>query len=551
MNSIVCQKIGDVTKVMIQSLDKKSDIGELIKILQSDEKFELNFLNIQYLSKKIILRLYELKDNIKIYTNENVLKTYLNNLGFDITLKDKYSNKTKALSLECIVIGGSAGSLKKFAQIIQNLPPSNLSIFIIMHQKADTVSNLSHILQTYTNHYKVVQAASDMKIEPACIYTAPPGKHLIVASGFIFLTDGEKRNYSKPSISISFESLSNEYKNSLLAIMVCGYGADGSDSLKLLKDNNSTVIIENPDECEAKAILENCIKTNLYDYIHTINEMNEYIKRILENEFLDNKNLVNFLKKIYEKYGYDYRGYNLEHIKRRIKLFYSIIAPKNFLDFENKVLENSSIFKDLFLNISVNITTFFRNPEIFKVLKQEVLPKLDSFVDIKVWCAGCSSGEEPYSIAIILKELGLLHRSLIYATDLNDVVLSNAKNGIYSKESYNRFLKHYYEAGGEDSFSSYFDTNKDFVCVKDEIKERILFFKHNLAIDGKINDFQLIFCRNVIIYFDEELKHKIFKLFNESLDNYGFVILGESESLDNNVNYITFDKKNKIYKKKI
>lgn len=548
MNMIV-HELEDKIKVIIEELEKNSQIEEFLELLNKDSFFEINFLNLQAIPKSVVLKLHEIKNKITIFTNEAVLKNYLMNLGFELNYKDNYSSKIKALDLEYIVIGGSAGSLKKFIEIVKNLPKSDLSVFIIMHQKADNHSTLSTILQTHTEYYKVVEAKSDMKIEPATIYTAPPGVHMIVAGGFIFLTDTPKRNFSRPSISTTFETLSNELKSTLLAILVCGYGADGSDSLEILEKNGTTVIIEEPSECEATPMLENAIKTRKYDYILSIDDINEYISRFINNEFFTNDDLEGFLVKIYKVYGYDYSGYSLSHIRRRVHLFYSTLKPKNFIEFEKMVLSNKSIFKDLFLNISVNITTFFRNPQVFKVLRNEILPKLDSFMDIKVWCAGCSSGEEPYSIAIFLRELGLLDRSLIYATDINDVILKNAQNGLFSKENYNLFLKHYYQAGGNQSFSKYFNNHEDFVEIKEELKERILFFRHNLVLDSKINDFQLIFCRNVIIYFDNELKNKIFKLFKDSLDSYGFLVLGESESLDNHEDYKIVDKVNKIYKR--
>lgn len=548
MNMIV-QEIGDKTKIIIEELEKKSQIEEFLKLLEKDTFFEINFLNIQSLPKSVVIKLHKIKDRILIFTNESILKSYLMNLGFELNYKDNYSNKIKTLELEYIAIGGSAGSLKKFIEIIKKLPESNISVFIIMHQKADNQSSLSTILQTHTSHYKVVEAKSDMKVEPATIYTAPPGQHMIVAGGFIFLTNEPKRNFSRPSISTTFETLSNEYKSTLLAILVCGYGADGSDSLELLENNGTTVIVEDPSECEATAMLENAIKTKKYDYVFSMEDINNFILHSFNNEFFSNEDLEEFLEKVYKVYGYDYSGYSISHIRRRVHLFYSTLKPKNFMEFEKIVLTNKSIFKDLFLNISVNITTFFRNPQVFKTLRDELLPKLDSFIDIKIWCAGCSSGEEPYSIAIFLKELGLLDKSLIYATDINDVILKNAENGLFSKENYNLFLKHYYQAGGNQSFSKYFNNYDKFVEVKDELKEKILFFRHNLALDSKINDFQLIFCRNVIIYFDTELKNKIFKLFKDSLDSYGFLVLGESESLENHVDYKTIDKINKIYKR--
>lgn len=546
--NIIVQENSEKTKIIVQSLQARDDINHLLAALNKYTKIELSFFNIQTIPQIIVLKLYEKKDNIEILTNESTLKTYLLHLGFKLEYINHYQSK-KPLNLDYIAIGGSAGSLAKFIEIIKNLPKSHISIFIIMHHLPDKKSELANILRFHTKHYNVVEAESDMKIEPSTIYTAPPGKHMIVAGDYIFLTDEKKRNYSRPSISTSFESLSNEFKNKLLALLVCGYGSDGSDSLEKLHENQTTVILEDSSECEAKAMIENAISTTFYDDIMSLEEINNFISSNLSKEHFNETNLKTFLDKIYTTYGYDYRNYETNHIQRRIEYFYNIIKPKSFEDFENRVLSNKNIFKDLFLNISINVTTFFRNPEIFKILREELLPKLDSYLDIKIWCAGCSSGEEPYSIAIFLKELGLLDRSLIYATDTNDLILEHAKNGLFSKESYNLFLKHYYQSGGSESFSEYFDDYNSFVKIKKELQEKILFFRHNLALDSKINDFQLIFCRNVIIYFDKDLKERVFNLFNQSLDNYGFLILGESESLDDNKNFQAIDKKNKIYKR--
>ncbi|RXJ86544.1 CheR family methyltransferase [Arcobacter sp. CECT 8985] len=551
MKKIVFYENKENLKIVVQEIEKQNDISLLLKLLNSKKFVEINFLGVQCIPISIIIALKNIKYKTKIITNENTLKTYLINLGFTVKLVKKQIEKLKTLNLEYLAIGGSAGSLKKFIKIIENIPESNITIFIIMHYKSSEESSLSKILKSKTKYFKVVEAKSDMCIEPKTIYTAPPGKHMIIVGGFIFLTNEPKRNFSRPSISTTFESLSNEYKNNLLAVLVCGYGNDGSDSLRLLQENRTTVIIEDPIECEANQMLESAIRTNNYDSILNINEISSYINYFLNSDLFTKKDVEKLLEKIYIKYGYDYRGYNLEHINRRVKLFYSTLKPKDFNEFQELILKNKNIFKDLFLNISVNVTTFFRNPEVFQELKKNILPKLDSFLDIKIWCAGCSSGEEPYSIAIFLKEIGLLDRSLIYATDLNDVILRNAKNGLYSKEDYKQFMKSYYQAGGSESFSSYFNDLGEFVQISDEIKEKILFFRHNLVEDKKINDFQLIFCRNVIIYFDKELKNTIFNLFKDSLDSYGFLILGESESLETNDKFLTIDSKNKIYKRKI
>ena len=550
--SILVQEKEEIIKVIVETLENKIEIDKLLDILDNIKKIEISFLNIKILPKEVVLKLQNYKSNIQIFTNELVLKSYLMNLGFNLSFTDSYKNqKTKDFNLHYLALGGSAGSLEKFIEIVSSLPPSNISVFIIMHQRGDLKSNLTSILQKYTKDYEVLEAESDMQIKPATIYTAPPNKHMIIIGEHIFLTDSEKRNFSKPSISTTFESLSSEYKNSLLCVLLCGYGNDGSDSLKHLQENQSTIIVEGEDECEAKMMLQSAVKTGIYDYIFSSQRIKEFISSNINQSFFNDEELEIFLENVYKKYDYDYRGYSINHIKRRVELFYIRLNLSSFKEFEQKVLEDIDIFKDLFLNISVNITTFYRNPELFKYLKKELLPKLDSFLDIRIWCAGCSSGEEPYSLAIFLKELGLYDKSTIYATDINSEILKSAKNGFYSKENYDIFLKNYYKAGGNESFSSYFNDYGDFVEVKDEIKKNILFFKHNLVKGGKINDFQVIFCRNVMIYFDRDLKMKVFDLFYESMDNFSFLVLGESESLKKHENYDIVDEKNKIYKRKI
>jgi chemotaxis protein methyltransferase CheR len=541
----------NIVQILVTSIDSKSDIKDILNALSEDAIYEISLLNIKILPAPIIIRLHELKEKVTIVVNTFRLKYYLRDLGFYVNFQhNKYINKTVRIAkVQYLAMGGSAGSLKKFIQIIQELPSSSLSIFIVMHQKSDVKSSLAEILQRHTSHYIVKEAISDTKVMPSTIYVAPPNRHMIVAGGFIFLTDDEPKHFSKPSISNTFESLAYEYKDSLLAILVCGYGADGSDSLEHIRKTGGTVIIEQPYECKATPMLENALKTREYDYILSIEKINKLLYNHLNNKNEIDMYLDKFLDDIYIKYGYDYKHYNKNHIRRRISHYYNILEVNSFREFSIRVLNDKDIFKDLFLDISINVTTFFRNPQTYKVLKEDILSMFKERDAIKIWCAGCSSGEEPYSIAIFLKELGILDKSLIYATDLNDIILQHATNGIYSNDNYKLFEEHYIEAGGEKHLNDYFKDYGDFNVINADIKEKILFFRHNLATDGVLNEFQLVFCRNVIIYFDETLKTRVFNLFDDSLQKDGILVLGESESLDRRKNFITLDSNNKIYKK--
>jgi chemotaxis protein methyltransferase CheR len=545
---IIVSKNINFTNVVVDNLDTKESIEEFFEATKEAKRYAISFFNIKVLPFEVLIRLNNLKELVNIEVNETVLKYYLQNLGFKAKLIQPSFEKKKKL-FDKIVIGGSAGSLEKLIQIVKALPKSSISIFVIIHEKGDKKSHLKSILQKYTTNYNVEEAVSDTKVRHSTIYTIPADKHLHVLGDYIFLTDEDKKNFARPSISVSFKSLADEYASRLLAILLCGYGHDGSDVLKYLIKRNTSVLIENPDECKAQDMLTNAIKTKHFDYIMKIDEINDYILKYTKMYKINYDNLDIFLKNVYEKYGFDYRNYQREHIKRRVERFYIKYGFKDFSSMEKEVLNSESIFNDMFLDISINVTTFFRNPEMFKELRDEVMLKLESFTDIKVWCTGCSTGEEPYSIAIILKELGLLDKSLIYATDINQTVLQEAKNGLYSKNNFEIFKSHYKQSGGRESFSDYFDDYGDFVAVNDEIKEKVLFFQHNLVTDGILNEFQLILCRNVLIYFDSLLKNRTLELFLNSTSNYSFLVLGESENIRSSNWIECFDKKNNIYKK--
>lgn len=537
-------------KLFIEALDKEV-IDELLSLLQENIFYEITFLNIKSLPFKLLLKLENYKKNIELIVNEEKLKYYLLNLGFKVeSIHDYKIEKNNLLDkIEYIAIGGSAGSLKKFIEIVKYLPSSNLTLFIIMHQKSDSESHLSKILQKYTTHYKLIDAQDGLKVEPSSIYISTPDKHMVVKDGYIYLNDDEPKNFSKPSISITFSSLSKAYKQALLSILVCGYGNDGSDSLKEIRDNGGVVFIEQLYECQATPMLENAINTKQFDKILSINDISSMLYEKITKENSIDENLDIFLEEVFLKYGYDYRGYQRKHIKRRIEHFYNDEGYKSFNELKMDILTKRKVFEDMFLDLSINVTTFFRNPEVFKALKEQICKNYMGANSIKVWCAGCSSGEEPYSVAILLKELGVLDKSIIYATDINDVILEYAKNGVYSNTSFELFKEQYKSFGGELKFDNYFNKYSDFVSIKKEIKDKILFFKHNLTLDNSPNQFQVIICRNVLIYFNRNLTKNVFDLFDRSLYKNGILLIGESETLYNEYDYKVLDEDKKLYQK--
>ena len=238
------------------------------------------------------------------------------------------------------------------------------------------------------------------------------------------------------------------------------------------------------------------------------------------------------LSDMLEEYGYDFTGYSRASLKRRIIRLYGLDKALSFAEFRYKINNDSTYFKRFVEQITVNVTEMFRDPAFFKTLRDEVIPTLGTYPFIRIWLAGCSTGEEAYSISIILKELNLLHKSLIYATDLNPVVLEKAAQGLFGMSQMKQYSENYNLSGGTKDFSSYYTANYSLAKFNDELKSKIIFSTHNLVSDHSFNEFQLILCRNVLIYFDRDLQHKVLDLFDDSLEELGFLALGTKETVD-------------------
>ena len=252
-------------------------------------------------------------------------------------------------------------------------------------------------------------------------------------------------------------------------------------------------------------------------------------------------------------YGYDFRNYAQSSLIRRLSRIMHVSKLPSFAEMRYKVIHDEEFFEYFLQEVTVNETEMFRDPEFFNALRKEVLPLLSTYPLIRIWHAGCSTGEEVYSMAIMLLEEGLLHRSLLYATDLNQHVLEIAKRGAYSMQEMKLNTENYISAGGNQELSSYYEVKNGQAIFSDILKNRMIFSMHNLEADQSFNEFNLIVCRNVLIYFNKSLQDKVLRLFNESLSNFGFLVLGVKESLnftDIKENFKPVNQSQKIYKRK-
>ena len=254
---------------------------------------------------------------------------------------------------------------------------------------------------------------------------------------------------------------------------------------------------------------------------------------------------------IHKKYGYDFQDYSKASFQRRIEHFLDKYKVPSIGELINLILNDQKIFKSLLNSISITVTEMFRDPQIYKTLREKVIPYLKTYPKVNIWHAGCATGQEIYSLAILLEEEGLKNYH-IYATDINENSLEIAKNGIYSNKDIKKSTANYLKSGGKKEFSSYYNTKYSNSIFPKRFRDNITFFTHNLATDEIFNNFQLIFCRNVLIYFNKNLQNRVIDLFYKSLVNNGFLCLGTKESLlfsDHQNSFVTINKDHRIFKK--
>lgn len=257
---------------------------------------------------------------------------------------------------------------------------------------------------------------------------------------------------------------------------------------------------------------------------------------------------------ILQYYGYDFRDYAVASIKRRISRFMEVASVTSVFDLKYLLINNKEYFGTFLQQVTVNVTEMFRDPEFYRSLREEVLPLLSAYPYFKIWHAGCATGEEVFSMCILLEEEGLLGRAQIYATDINPANLEKARQGIIPLPLMKQYTHNYHGSGGTRDFSNYYTARYDHAIIDKRLTDRILFSRHNLAVESSFNEFQLIICRNVLIYFNKDLQAKVFGLFYESLSPKGFLAIGIKESLlfsGIRDRFDTINMKTKIYKRKL
>ncbi|MEH7011264.1 protein-glutamate O-methyltransferase CheR [Neobacillus niacini] len=259
------------------------------------------------------------------------------------------------------------------------------------------------------------------------------------------------------------------------------------------------------------------------------------------------------LEGLYQMYGYDFRGYVRGSIGRRILNRMKAERLPTITALLEKVLHEPGVLERLLNDFSIRMTEMYRDPSFFHAFRNEVVPLLREHPEIRIWHAGCATGEEVYSMAILMHEEGLMEKTKIYATDMNEKALTAAQKGAFPLKKMQQYTKNYLKAGGKKAFSEYYTTDHQFAYFSPILNENLTFAQHNLVTDSSFNEFHVILCRNVMIYFDNTLQQQVHRLFYDSLADGGFMGLGSKESIlgmPKGIKYAEFNSSEKIYRKK-
>ena len=241
--------------------------------------------------------------------------------------------------------------------------------------------------------------------------------------------------------------------------------------------------------------------------------------------------LALLLEGVYRHYGYDFREYALASLRRRVWRRVKEERLGSITALTERVLHDPACMTRLLGDLSINVTAMFRDPQFYVAFTEHVLPQLRTYPFTRLWVAGCSTGEEVYSLAILLTEHGLYERTRIYATDINQVVLEQGREAVYPLDRMQEYTENYIRAGGKRAFSEYYVAAYGNALFDSRLRENVVWAQHNLAQDSSFNEFNVILCRNVLIYFDRSLQNRVHKLFYESLERFGTLCLGNKESI--------------------
>lgn len=451
-----------------------------------------------------------------------------------------------------IGIGASAGGLEAYEAFFRNVQPnSGLAYVVVQHLAPDHTSLLTDILQRST-HMMVLEAQHDMRLKPDCVYVMPPNREMTVSCGSLQLTPPLKPRGHNLPINTFFNSMARDADEAATGIILSGTGSDGTLGLKAIMEAGGITLVQAPDSAKYDGMPSSAIQHGVAMYVLPVEEMPAKLllnPRQYKNPQQPDADISTVLTTLRNRSGHDFSQYKKTTIRRRIARRMDFHHLDSVPEYTRYLSENPLEANCLFQELLINVTQFFRDPEVFKLLKEEVLPLMlkgrrESDV-VRVWISGCASGEEAYSTAILFREFMDAAESSfkvqIYATDLDDTAISFARNGLYPV--------HIEEDVSPERLRRFFIKEEGGYRVKKMVREMLVFAVQNVIKDPPFTHLDLLCCRNVMIYLEAALQKQLVRTFHYALKPGGVLCLSPSESIGNHSDiFDTLDRRWKLYK---
>jgi two-component system CheB/CheR fusion protein len=458
-------------------------------------------------------------------------------------------------------LGASAGGIQAFSEFFKHTPPnSGIAYVVILHLSPDHDSNLAHVLQNVTK-MPVMQVTEKVKIQPDHVYVVPPNQHLTMQNEFIIVTPNTQVGERRAPVDIFFRTLADEHGARAIAVVLSGTGANGSMGLKRVKERGGATFVQNPREAEFNEMPRNSIATELVDEVLNVADIPVKIiayknslgkVQILEDAEKRPQDQQQALREIFTdirlRTGHDFSNYKRPTLLRRIERRINIHNLPDLPSYVAYIRQNPDELTALLKDLLISVTNFFRDKHSFEIIKTELLPILlkgkTSENQLRIWVAGCATGEEAYSLAMLCAEKtsGSIDapKVQIFATDIDDAAIAQAREGLYS-------INDLADVSPE-RLRRFFAKEGDEYRIRREVRETIMFANHNFLKDPPFSHLDLISCRNVMIYLNHVAQERVAETFHFALKPGGFLFLGSSESVDGATDlYATYNRENHIF----
>jgi two-component system CheB/CheR fusion protein len=470
--------------------------------------------------------------------------------------------KTKILQFPIVGIGASAGGLEALEEFFTNIPSDcGMAYIVIQHLDPTNPGIMPELLQRFVN-VTVIQASDNLKVKPNYVYVIPPNKSLSLLKGVLHIFEPIENRGLRLPVDVFFKSLANDRLDKSIGIILSGMGSDGSLGLKAIKEKNGIVLVQDPNSAKFDGMPRSAIEAVNADIIAPAKELagklNDFLKYIpaveaeTKTDTLSKSSLDKIIILLREHTGYDFSLYKKNTLFRRIdrrKAVHQIDKIQNYVRFlQENPAELDILLKELF----IGVTSFFRDPDLWKKLEKTIFPELiknsPNRCVLRAWVAGCSTGEEAYSLAILFKEVlekSKGHKNItfqIFATDIDNESIEKARKGLFNPNIASTI--------SPERLNRFFTLEGDDYRINSLIREMIVFAPQNIIKDPPFTNLDIISCRNMLIYMETELQKKLITLFNYSLNPEGVMVLGSAETPgDIKDGFKTLDPKLKIYKR--